>query len=70
MMDLLKKSYTVLPNDLRDVRMKDKTLTVLVYHFFQSDIGQVPVLDLSKRLTAFQHLERTRTLHNLTTNRP
>lgn len=68
--NLLENSYSTLPKDLRNMRLKDKTLTVLVYHFFQSDIGQVPVLDLSKRLTAFQHLERTRTLRNLTTNRP
>jgi hypothetical protein len=66
--EMQKKSYSALPNDLRDVRMKDKTLTILVYHFFQSDIGQVPVLDQSKRLTVYQHLERTPTLRTLTAN--
>jgi hypothetical protein len=66
--EMQKKSYAALPNDLRDIRMKDKTLTILVYHFFQSDIGQVPVLDQSKRLTVYQHLERTPTLRNLTAN--
>lgn len=65
---LLENSYSTLPKDLRNMKLKDKTLTILVYHFFQSDIGQVPVLDRSKRLTVNQHLEKTRNLRNLTAN--
>ncbi|MFC5193334.1 hypothetical protein ACFPIK_16295 [Algoriphagus aquatilis] len=65
---LLENSYSTLPKDLRNMKLKDKTLTILVYHFFQSDIGQVPVLDQSKRLTVNQHLEKTPSLRNLTAN--
>lgn len=65
---LLENSYSSLPRDLRNVKLADKTLTILVYHFFQSDIGQVPVLDTSKRLTVYQHLDRTPTLRTLTAN--
>ena len=65
---LLERSYSSLPTDLAKVEMPQKTLTILVYHFYQSDIGQVPVLDTSKRLTVYQHLEKTRSLKKITEN--
>ncbi|WP_289029860.1 hypothetical protein [uncultured Algoriphagus sp.] len=63
---LMENYYSSLPPDLREVELPNKTLTILVYHFLQSDIGEVPVLDISKRLTVSQHLEKTRSLKSLT----
>ncbi len=64
--DLIKRSYSSLPEELEEVELPRKTLTILVYHFYQSDIGQVPLLDDSERHTVLTHLEKTPTLENLT----
>lgn len=59
MQDLLKYSYPSLPKDLEIFSLPQKTLTVLIYDFHQSNIGKVPMLDVSKRLSARTHLERS-----------
>jgi hypothetical protein len=59
MQDLLRYSYPSLPGDLQNFSLPQKTLTVLIYDFHQSDIGKVPMLDVSKRLSARIHLERS-----------
>jgi hypothetical protein len=64
MADLLKNSYSSLPLDLEGVILPEKTLTILVYHFNQSDIGEVPVLASSK-LVVPQHLRKTFPLEQL-----
>ena len=59
MQDLLTYSYTSLPKDLENFSLPQKTLTVLIYNFYQSDIGEVPMLDITKRLTVKDHLEKS-----------
>ncbi|MEP6468020.1 MAG: hypothetical protein ABJB05_17040 [Parafilimonas sp.] len=59
MQDLLTYSYPSLPADLQNFSLPQKTLTVLIYDFHQSDIGKVPELDVSKRLSARNHLEKS-----------
>ena len=59
MQDLLTYSYPSLPKALEDFSLPQKTLTVLVYNFYQSDIGKVPMLDVSKRLTVKDHLGKS-----------
>jgi hypothetical protein len=54
------KGYQMLPADLENKAYTKMTLTILLYHFYQSDIGEVPVLDTSKRLTVGDHLRQTR----------
>lgn len=63
--EILKKSYPSLPNDLKDVTLEYKNLTILVYHFFQSDIGQVPELDLSKKMTLNDYFINTNLNNNM-----
>lgn len=63
--DLFNNSYSSLPLDLEEVSLPDKTLTILVYHFYQSDIGEVPVLDISGKLSVHQHLSKTTSLLGL-----
>lgn len=65
MSGLLQNSYSTIPNDLESVILPDKTLTILVYHFNQSDIGEVPVLASSDKLVVPQHLQKTHPLNNL-----
>ncbi|MDO7173840.1 hypothetical protein [Mariniflexile sp. AS56] len=55
--DLIKNSHPSLPNDLKNKTLPDKNLTVLVYHFHQNDIGEVPMLDLSRKLTVKDYLK-------------
>jgi hypothetical protein len=57
--DLLIYSYPKLPGDLKDFSIDKKTLTVLIYNYYQSDIGKVPVLDISKRLSVEDHLRKS-----------
>ena len=57
--DLLTYSYPSLPPDLYDFILPQKALNVLIYDFHQSDIGKVPMLDVSNRLKARNHLERS-----------
>jgi hypothetical protein len=59
MQDLLIYSYPSLPGDLKDFSLPQKTLTVLIYNYYQSDIGKVPMLDVSKRLSVKDHLEKS-----------
>lgn len=59
MQDLLTYSYPSLPPDLEDFSLPKKTLTILVYNFYQSDIGKVPMLDVSSRLSVTDHLEKS-----------
>ncbi len=54
---LLQDGYTTLPQDLETVALPDKTVTILVYHFYQSDVGEVPVLDVTNRLSVADHLK-------------
>lgn len=54
--ELLKNSYPTLPEDLKTQIVRDKNLTILVYHFHQNDIGEVPELNLSRDLSALEHL--------------
>ena len=54
---LLKNSYDTLPADLKNKILPNKTLSVFVYHFHQNDIGEVPELDISGKLTVKDHLK-------------
>ncbi|HEV7332696.1 MAG TPA: hypothetical protein VGN63_16775 [Flavisolibacter sp.] len=54
--ELIRKSYPSLPLDLEDLEMVEKTLTVMIYHFNQNDAGEVPQLDVTKRLSVSDHL--------------
>jgi hypothetical protein len=54
-------SYTSFPPELENVVLPDKTLTVLVYHFCQSDVGEVPILQ-TKIIKAEDHLKKTSSL--------
>lgn len=65
MSNLLKKSYSALPADLENQVLIDKTLTILLYYFTQSDVGKVPVLNRNTILTVDDHLKMTPTLTNL-----
>jgi hypothetical protein len=56
--ELIKNSYPSLPADLEDKTLPNKNLTVLVYHFHQNDIGEVPMLDLGGEITAEGHLQK------------
>ncbi|WP_149302720.1 hypothetical protein [Pareuzebyella sediminis] len=55
--ELLRNSYATLPDDLKNKTLSSKDLSVLVYHFHQNDIGQVPMLDLNSAWTAKNHLQ-------------
>ena len=59
MQDLLTYSYPSLPKDLEDISLPQKTLTILVYNFYQSDIGKVPMLDVSNHLSVKSHLTKS-----------
>ncbi len=54
---LLENSYPSLPEELKSRSLQEKKLTVLVYHFHQDDIGEVPMLDVSGEITAEVHLK-------------
>lgn len=60
MATLLQDSYTTLPQDLEAIALPDKTVTILVYHFYQSDVGEVPLLDVTNRLSVADHLKNSR----------
>lgn len=55
---LLKNSHPELPDALKNKTLPDKNLTVLVYHFHQNDVGQVPMLDLSGNIKVPDHLKK------------
>lgn len=54
---ILKNSSVTLPSDLIDKSLSSKVLSIFVYHFHQNDIGEVPELDLSRKLTVQDHLK-------------
>jgi len=58
--EILKNSYDSLPEALKDRILTNKTLSIFVYHFHQNDIGEVPELDLSGKLTVQDHLNNAR----------
>ncbi|WP_296698786.1 hypothetical protein [Algoriphagus sp.] len=58
--ELLKNSYDSLPEVLKERVLANKTLSIFIYHFHQNDIGQVPELDLSGKLTVQDHLRSAR----------
>lgn len=62
---LIQNSYSSLPQDLESLIVPDKTLTILVYHFYQSDVGEIPLLDTKAVLTVQDHLVNTTTLVRL-----
>jgi len=53
---LIKNSYSSLPEDLKYKMLPNKTLSVLVYHFHQKNIGIVPMLDISGKISALEHV--------------
>lgn len=65
MNNLIQNSYSSLPTDLENLILPDKTLTILVYHFYQSDVGEVPLLDTKEKLTVQNHLVNTSALARL-----
>jgi hypothetical protein len=65
--DMLENSYSSLPKDLEKLELREKTVTVLVYHYTQNEIGMVPTLNQNTILTAYDHLNNTTSLSRLTT---
>lgn len=57
---LLQSGYSTLPQDLEERPLAEKTVTVLVYHFYQSDVGEVPLLDVTNHLSVADHLRNSR----------
>ncbi|WP_146260430.1 hypothetical protein [Algoriphagus chordae] len=55
--EILQNSYDRLPAELRNVSLPTKVLSIFVYHFHQNDIGEVPELDLSGKLSVQDHLK-------------
>lgn len=68
MQDLLENSYNSLPADLQTVMLPNKTLSILVYQFVQSDIGEVPMLEIKNALPVDTHLKKSN-LFEIVTNR-
>jgi hypothetical protein len=56
--EILKNSYDSLPEVLKDRALDNKTLSIFVYHFHQNDIGEVPELDLSGKISVQDHLNK------------
>ena len=54
--ELLANSYETLPEDLKNKSSLNYNLTLLVYHFHQNDVGEVPMLDLAEKMTVREHL--------------
>ena len=59
MQELIRYSYPSLPDDLKNYTLPYKTLSAFAYIFSQSDIGQVPMLDVSRRLSMQTHLQKS-----------
>ncbi len=59
MSELIQYSYPSLPADLNDVVPPTKTLSILVYQYKQSDVGEVPVLEIKKPITLLKHLSNS-----------
>lgn len=55
---LMKHSYNTLPDSLKGIVLENKTLSVLIYHFHQDDIGEVPMLTLNRKITAENYLKK------------
>ncbi|MBL0109552.1 MAG: hypothetical protein IPP42_01270 [Saprospiraceae bacterium] len=60
MQDLIDYSYTSLPKKLEGIVLDKITLSIIVYHYYLNDIGQVPELDTTNRLSVDDHLEQIR----------
>ncbi len=60
MQDLIKYSYPSLPSDIHNSVLDYKTLSILVYHFLQSDIGEVPMLETKNALPVKKHLANSK----------
>ena len=54
--ELLANSYETLPEELKNKSSLNYNLTLLVYHFHQNDVGEVPMLDLAEKMTVREHL--------------
>ena len=57
--DLIEHSYPSLPNNLEGIILDKKTLSIFVYHYHQDDVGEVPMLEISNRLSVDDHLKRS-----------
>lgn len=55
--NLMANSYSELPEDLKNVELTPKNMSVLVYHFHQDDIGKVPKLNLDGEHSVKDYLE-------------
>ncbi|MBB6325086.1 hypothetical protein FHS59_000701 [Algoriphagus iocasae] len=55
---ILLNSYKELPADLKEKVISPKVLTVLVYHFHQNDIGEVPELVLGGNINVQDYLQK------------
>jgi len=53
---ILKNSYNSLPVGLKNITLPNKTLSIIIYHFHQNDIGETVELDLSGKLSVNDHL--------------
>lgn len=59
------EGYPSLPQDIENFELQDKTLSVFIYHFYQDDIGLVPRLDVSRRLSVADHFRSSRLMQLL-----
>lgn len=60
MQDLIQYSYPSLPQDIENSVLNSKTLSILAYHFLQSDIGEVPMLETKNTLPVKTHLTNSK----------
>ena len=60
MQEILDNSYPGLPKDIENSALDSKTLSILVYHFLQSDIGEVPMLETNNALPVKTHLTKSK----------
>ena len=68
MQELIRYSYPSLPGDVKNLSLINKTLSILVYQFVQSDIGEVPMLEIKNVLPVETHLKKSN-LYEIITNR-
>ncbi len=60
MQDLISNSHPTLPADLENLQFTPKWLSAFVYHFVQSDIGEVPMLKTKNALPVETHLRQSK----------
>lgn len=68
MNNFLENSYSSLPPDLEEIEMIDKTISILLYHYTQDDVGAVPKLNQNTILTVRDHINKTPSLSSLLNN--